>query len=290
MLKDHFLSLTVAVLIVWTSPVRAQVPQQHPSGTESEHQHEMQSHTKSLSEQVGDLSRQVSELEAKVREQGVDTAAMKANGDESRLKMSMGTLGGVPQAPSQQSIAPTGGNNPMPDMGDMMAGMMTMMNSMMGGMAGGSPMSPPLGIGGSAILSSLPGFPGASHLYHIGSTNFFLDHPDHITLALEQQSRLGEFRMQALLRRSEFNRKIQEGEEQLWLLTAADQPNLALVEGQIREIEKLRADLRLGFIKDVGEAAKILSDGQRKALLGQLSPSVQVTPNATSTSKIMEGM
>src|SRR5581483_2029194 len=35
--------------------------------------------------------------------------------------------------------------------------------------------------------SALPGFPGASHLYHIGATGFFLDRTDHIALSTDQQ-------------------------------------------------------------------------------------------------------
>ena len=145
-------------------------------------------------------------------------------------------------------------------------------------------------MGPSSFLSELPGFPGASHLYHIGSTNFFLDHPEHITLSLEQQSRLGEIRMTALMRRADFNRKIQEAEEQLWLLTASDQPNLVNIEAKIRESEKLKGDFRLEFIKDVGEAAKLLSDEQRASLLGQLSLPAPTAPVATPGSRVMEGM
>ncbi len=37
----------------------------------------------------------------------------------------------------------------------------------------------------------------------------------------------------------------------------------------MKEIEKLRGDQRLAFIRAVGEAAKILTDEQRTALLGQ---------------------
>lgn len=284
-LQSYFTSCTVALLVMWPSFTRAEAPQEHAASMEKEHEHEMQSSPTSLSEQIRDLGRQVAELQTKIREQGVDSAAMNTNGDERRLKMSMGTIGGVSQAPLRQpmSAAPS---NQMPA-ANMMAGMMSMMSSMMsgmGGMPGSGPIGPPFGIGGQAVLSSLPGFPGASHLYHIGSTNFFLDHPDHITLSLEQQRRLSEVRMNALMKRSEFNRKIQEGEEQLWLLTAADQPNLSLVEAKIREVEKLRSDLRLTFIRDVGEAATVLTEAQRIALLGQSTPSGQnILPSIGAT-------
>ncbi len=282
--NNYFLSLTVAVIVLCPSFASAQVP---PPGANMEREHQQEMPSKTLSEQIGDLSHQVSELQAKVREQGVDMVAMKANGDELRLKMSMGTMGGVPQAPPSQPMA-LAGINQGPDVG-MMAGMMSMMNSMMGGMGGGAPMGQAASMGPSSFFSELPGFPGASHLYHIGSTNFFLDHPQHITLSLEQQSRLGEIRMRALLERSDFNRKIQEAEEQVWLLTASDQPNSVNIEAKVRESEKLQGDFRLAFIKHVGEAAMLLSIEQRNALLGQVSSAVQALPVTPPASQNMMG-
>lgn len=154
----------------------------------------------------------------------------------------------------------------------MMAGMMNMMNSMMsgmGGMAGGNSMLAPPGIGIQGALSSLPGFPGASHLYHIGATNFYLDHPEHLTLTLEQQARLSEIRTKALMRRSDFNRKIQLEEENIWVLTASDRPNLKLIADKIRVVEKLRGDQRIAFIEDVGRATSQLSGIQIQALIGE---------------------
>lgn len=265
---NYALSFVISVFLISATSAIADPQPQHGGGLDSEQQPVQ---PKTLAEQVGDLSHQVSELQAKIKERGVDAAAMKANGDERRLGMSMGTSGRAPQGlvmpPNTQA-----GPAQAPQMG-MMAGMMPMMNSMMGGMTGGAPMGQAASIGSSTFLSVLPGFPGASHLYHIGSTNFFLDHPEHITLSLEQQSGLAEIRTKALMRRADFNRKIQEVEEQIWLLTASDQPNFGSIEAKIRETEKLQGDSRLAFIKDVGEAAKILTDDQRKALLGDFAPS-----------------
>jgi len=95
--------------------------------------------------------------------------------------------------------------------------MMPMMEKMMGGRMGGGGAMPAaaraagmsggmgddkmemagmmgmdaMGGGATAAMpdSALPGFPGASHIYHIGATDFFLDHPEHITLTTEQQVR-----------------------------------------------------------------------------------------------------
>jgi hypothetical protein len=48
----------------------------------------------------------------------------------------------------------------------------------------------------------------------------------------------------------------------------------------VREIEKLRADQRLTFIRAVGEAANLLTDDQRKLLIGAMQ-SAAPSPSAT---------
>ena len=56
------------------------------------------------------------------------------------------------------------------------------------------------GMGGSGappqdtLPPTLPGFPGAPELYHMGATEFFLDHPEHVTLSASQQKALSEIR------------------------------------------------------------------------------------------------
>ncbi len=131
--------------------------------------------------------------------------------------------------------------------------------------------------------SRLPGFPGASHLYHIGSTGFFLDHPQHITLSTEQQSALNRIKEKALLDRANFNRRIEDNEQLLWTLTAADAPDATKIDLKVRAIEKLRSDQRLAFIRAVGEAGKVLTSNQRAALLGTMSPTGK-KPAPTSSS------
>jgi hypothetical protein len=120
--------------------------------------------------------------------------------------------------------------------------------------------------------SALPGFPGASHIYHIGATGFFLDHPDHIKLTTQQQTALSSLKEKALLEKSTSQRKIDETEQELWTLTASDKPDATKIDAKVREIEKLRGDQRLAFIRAVGEAAKMLTDEQRKTLLGEVTP------------------
>lgn len=125
---------------------------------------------------------------------------------------------------------------------------------------------------GGMSQSMLPGFPGASHLYHVGATDFFLDHPQHVTLTTEQQAALNKAKEQALLAKSTADRAIEQAEQELWTLTASDQPDAAKIEAKVREIEKLRGDERVSFIRAVGEAAKVLTEDQRKSLLGQIPP------------------
>lgn len=146
-------------------------------------------------------------------------------------------------------------------------GMMGMMDQMMG--MGMSRMGGGMNTGGMA--SALPGFPGASHIYHLGATGFFLDHGSHITLTVDQQKQLGEIKEQSLLNQSTLQRKIDQAEQELWDLTGADAPDAAKVEAKAREIEQLKTEQRISFIRDVGKAAAALTDDQRKQLTG-MSP------------------
>lgn len=123
---------------------------------------------------------------------------------------------------------------------------------------------------GQMPISALPGFPGGSHIYHIGSTGFFLDHPQHITLSLEQQTTLNSIKEKSMLGQTTFDRWIDAGEQELWVLTSAEAPEAAKIEAKVRETEKLRGDKRIAFIRDVGQAAGVLTEKQRKTLIGLL--------------------
>jgi Spy/CpxP family protein refolding chaperone len=141
---------------------------------------------------------------------------------------------------------------------------------------------------GAMPQSALPGFPGASHLYHIGATGFFLDHPQHIALTTEQQAALNKAKEQALLAKSTADRAIQQAEQELWTLTAADQPDATAIQAKIAAIGKLTGDQRLAFIRAVGDASKVLTDEQRKALTG-FAPPASAAPAAAPTPG-MKGM
>lgn len=173
-------------------------------------------------------------------------------------KMEMGGMGGG----AMPAGAPAAGMSGASGMG---------MDKMeMAGMMGMGPMGS--GAAGGMPKSMLPGFPGASHLYHIGATDFFLDHPQHIALTTEQQAALNKAKEQALLAKSTADRAIKQAEQDLWTLTSSDQPDAAAIEAKIAEIGKLTGDERLAFIRAVGDASKILTDAQRRILTGFAQP------------------
>ena len=135
--------------------------------------------------------------------------------------------------------------------------------------------------GGAMAQSAMPGVPGVSHLCHIGAAGFFLDHQEHIQLSAEQKKKLNQIRENALLDKATADRNMEEAEQQLWKLTAADQPDLAQIEAQVREIEKLRGDQRLTLVRPVVEAAKVLTEEQTKILLGTAAPAMSDMPATT---------
>jgi len=171
-------------------------------------------------------------------------------------------------------------------MGEMGAGNMGS-DSKPGGMGGGMKGDMPccMGMMGAApgagtsmaMPSALPGFPGASHLYHVGSTGFFLDYADKIGLSVEQKTALNGIKQRVLTEQAANDRKTAEAEQALWSLTAAAQPDAAAIDGKVREIEKLKSDQRLAFIRAVGEAAKLLTAEQQKMVLGLVAMPTDAT-------------
>lgn len=222
-----------------------------------------------------------------------EMGAMGANPSSAASKMSDdGMSDSSPSAP--MAMDDDMDTMPAPDAGSsggMSSGGMAMDSGEMGGMgSGGSPMSggrmagsgmkamgccmaEMKGMGGmgstARSTTSLPGFPGRSHLYHIGAEGFFLNHPQHITLSVDQQARLNRIREQALLTNATYERQVAEAEQALFVLTGADLPDTVKIHEQLRVIADLRAEQRAAFIRAVGEAAQVLTDSQRDALLGR---------------------
>lgn len=167
----------------------------------------------------------------------------------------------APDAGSSGGMGPGGGSMPS---GQTAGSGMQAMGCCMAGMKG-------MGGMGSAPrpTTSLPGFPGRSHLYHIGAEGFFLNHPQHIRLSVDQQTRLNRIREQALLSNATYDRQVAEAEQGLFVLTGADLPDTVKIHEQLRVIADLQAEQRAAFIRAVGEAAQVLTDSQRDALLGR---------------------
>ena len=113
----------------------------------------------------------------------------------------------------------------------------------------------------------MPGQPGSSHMLHMGSTGFFLNHSQHITLTADQKSRLNRLKEKAMLDQASEQRKIDQGEQELYTLTGADQPDNTSIQAKIGEVEKLRGEQRMNFIRSVGEASKVLTPDQHQALM-----------------------
>ena len=128
------------------------------------------------------------------------------------------------------------------------------------------------GMAGMKTPAALPAFPGTSHIYHIGATGFFLDHPEHIKLTTEQETALNQAKEKSLLEQASFQRKIDDAEQELGTLTSSDKPDATKIDAKVREIEKLSGDQRLAFIRSVGEAAEVLTDEQRQSLSGDAKP------------------
>ena len=187
------------------------------------------------------------------------TGAMAAGSPAMGMKDDQGEMG---------KMSPGMNTAPAPAMG------MCCMGEM--GSGGNTPMSgTPPAAGGMATMSgpssAMPGQAGASHLYHIGSNGFFLNHPQHITLTADQKLTLNRLKERAMLDRASEQRKIDQGEQELYTLTSADQLDTAKVQAKVGEIEKLRAEQRMTFIRAVGEASNVLTHDQHQALMGTMA-------------------
>lgn len=129
--------------------------------------------------------------------------------------------------------------------------------------------------------TGLPGFAGASHLYHVGATGFFLDHPQHIALSTAQQTALNRIKEKSSLDGANSERRVEDSEQELWTLTSAEAPDAAKIDTKVRAIETLRGDQRLAFIRAVGEAGKVLTAEQQAAVLGTGPMTGNKAPSAT---------
>ena len=82
---------------------------------------------------------------------------------------------------------------------------------------------------------------------------------------------LNRLKEKAMLERASEERRIDQHEQELYALTGADQPDTSRIQAKVAEIEKLRGDERMNFIKAVGEASNVLTNDQRMALMGTMA-------------------
>jgi len=143
----------------------------------------------------------------------------------------------------------------------------------MGGTMGRRPAGHGMMMRGMPTPSALPVFPGAVNIHHIGETGFFLDQAQRIVLSSEQQTMLNDMKQRALHQDATCQRQIDGAEEQLWVLTSSDRPDIIRIETKIPEVERLRSDRRLVFIRAVGEAGGVLTEDQHQTLTTGVSPS-----------------
>ena len=84
---------------------------------------------------------------------------------------------------------------------------------------------------------------------------------------------LNRLKEKAMLERASTQRRIDQNEQELYALTGADQPDTSNIQAKVGEIEKLRGDERMNFIRAVGEASNVLSHEQHLALMGTMAAS-----------------
>lgn len=149
------------------------------------------------------------------------------------------------------------GDMPMNGHGDMSSAQKSGMPASMGheGMKFPTPAQPAMEASGPAALM------------HIGAKGFFLDRPQTFTPRADQAKTLREIKDRSTITMMTLDKRIQEAEQQLWKLTASDPPKISEIEAKVREVEKLRAEQRITFIRSVAEAASLLTAEQREALL-----------------------
>ena len=88
-----------------------------------------------------------------------------------------------------------------------------------------APMKGRPGMSSMAPASQLPGFPGASHPQHVGSTGFLRDRPQHITLSIKRQTAFNRIGEKSLLNAANSMGRIDDAGQVVWMLAASDAPD-----------------------------------------------------------------
>ncbi len=119
---------------------------------------------------------------------------------------------------------------------------------------------------------------GPPAVMHIGAKGFFLDRPQSFTPRADQAKTFADIKERSAMDMMASEKRIQEAEQGLWKLTASDSPDLTEIEAKAREVEKLRADQRVAFIRAVAEAASLLTLEQKETLLRADPRATPATP------------
>ncbi len=235
-----------------------------------------------LADQITELRAQAARLQAaveqtgpgkKVRPKSVNPASNKAIGmtdDNSEMGMPAGKGATMTSGEAAKGMKNDQGEMgaPAPAMGMCCAGEKGL------GENGATSAMPPAASGPatmSGTSSAMVGQAGATHLYHIGSNGFFLNHSQHLTLTPDQNGTLSHLKEKTTLEQASEQRRIDQSEQELFTLTGADQADNPRIQAKIAEIEKLRAAQRMNFIRAVEDAAHVLTPEQRKAILGTMA-------------------
>lgn len=277
-------SIAISFLVTWhvtNFSLPAAFSQETKSG--AVHNQHQNANPQNLLHQIREMQTKIAELEAALKQNHSADANLsarhnansKTKGMKKMNGMRMGSMKGSGTKSTQDKMP----GKSMPSMGGGKAGMgmMNMDSKSSGGMMGMKGMGMSRGMmmmgkmksmGSMNTQSSLPGFPGASHIYHIGADGFFLNHGQHISLTDTQQKLLNKIKEETLLNQAELDRKIESAEQDSWVLTSSDQPDGKKIKAKIDEIATLQAQQRMSFIQAVGKAAGVLTDQQRAKLTG----------------------
>jgi len=110
--------------------------------------------------------------------------------------------------------------------------------------------------------TGLPGYVNVPHLYHFGESEFFLDNSAHLGLTKNQIDQLKGIQSQWQNQQKMMISERNIHEQRLWELTAMGQPDYKSIHETVMAIESINSDLRLTFIKQVGQAVTVLTAQQ----------------------------
>ena len=202
-------------------------------------------------------------------------SAMK--GKMGKMKMSMDEMKGMSGDKAMKSK--------MEGMESMMADMEGMMESMMGGMAndGGMMEMKKDGMGGMQMMGAM----GERRFDEVRSTRLprrvapLSRRFDRVLTSITRNTSPSapsrrrpstEIAEKSRLDQAATDRQVAEANQTLFTLTGADEPDADKIDTEITEIENLAAERRRAFIRQVGEAAQLLTEDQRKILVGLPMP------------------